>query len=133
MAKQQQTIVSPVIRVAPLGELRIYPITEAELNELEQGSPASVHLNFARSFAGIAATLLVSIWATAIEPDRKFYVFVIAAFACVVTALVFSVLWGINHRGSKRLSQEIRKRMPPPPAIQELPSQVQPLPGDDKN
>jgi glucan phosphoethanolaminetransferase (alkaline phosphatase superfamily) len=130
VAKQQQTIVAPVIRVAPLGELRIYPITEAELDELERGSPASIHLNFALLFWGVAATLVVAILTTSIEPARRFYVFVIATCACIVAALLFSVLWFINHRDSKQLSKRIRERMPPPPAIQELSGNVQQI-GDE--
>jgi hypothetical protein len=108
-----------VIRVAPLGELKVYPITEAELNELERGSAASVHLNFALFFLGIAIPLFFTIWLAGFATDRTFNVFVIFFAVTLVAGLVFSVLWFLSHSRSTRLADEIRRRMPPPPAIQE--------------
>ena len=109
----------PVIRVAPLGELKVYPITEAELNELERGSAASVHLNFALFFWGIAIPLFFTIWLANFTKDRTFNVFVIFFAVTLVAGLVFSVLWFLSNRRSTRLADEIRRRMPPAPAIQE--------------
>ncbi len=36
----------PVIREAPLGELKVYRVYEHQLDELAQGSPVSLLLNF---------------------------------------------------------------------------------------
>ena len=47
MAKQT---ILPVVRVAPLGELKVYPITESELDELARGSASSLYLNFSLFF-----------------------------------------------------------------------------------
>jgi hypothetical protein len=126
----------PVIRVAPLGELKVYLITEAELNELERGSAASVHLNFALFFLGIAIPLFFTIRLAGFATDRTFNVFVIFFAVTFVAGLVLSVLWFLSHSRSTRLAGEIRRRMPPPPAIQEpvemsLPSASQ-LPNQPK-
>ncbi len=123
-----KTSLHPVIRVAPLGELKIYPITEAELNELERGSAASVHLNFALFFLGIAIPLFFTIRLATFVADRTFNVFVIFFAVTLVAGLVFSVLWFLSHRRSTRLSDEIRGRMPPAPAIQESTEVALPLP-----
>jgi glucan phosphoethanolaminetransferase (alkaline phosphatase superfamily) len=109
----------PVVRVAPLGELKVDPITEAELNELERGSAASVHLNFALFFLGIAIPLFFTIRLATFVADRTFNVFVIFFAVTLVAGLVFSILWFLSHRRSTRLADEIRGRMPPAPAIQE--------------
>ncbi len=46
----------PVIREAPLGELKVYRVYEHQFDELAQGSPVSLLLNFSLFFLGIAAT-----------------------------------------------------------------------------
>src|SRR5437773_6268200 len=119
MAKQQPSPMTPVIRFAPLGELKVYAVTEAELDELERGSPASIHLNFALFFWGTAASLFVTIRTVSFAADRAFYVFLVAFAATVIAALVFSVLWFVQHRSAKSLIKRIRNRMPPPTGIQE--------------
>src|SRR6266851_10133365 len=45
--RDESQIVRPVIRVAPLGELKVYTINEHELETLGQGSPGSVYIGFA--------------------------------------------------------------------------------------
>jgi hypothetical protein len=117
MAKQQQ--LSPVVRVAPMGELRIYPITEAELDELARGSSGGIYLNFALFFAGLAISLIVTLNTTTM-PDRRFYVFVIFFAATLVAALVLGVLWFVQHRSTKNLAKQIRERMPRTDPIQEI-------------
>src|SRR5207302_1073926 len=116
VAKQ---IIAPVIRVAPLGELKIYPITESELDELERGSPASIHLNFSLFFWGISASLLATLLTTTIASNRAFIVFVVFFCGSLLAAIVFTVLWFVQHRSSGSLARRIRGRMPPPPGVQE--------------
>jgi hypothetical protein len=61
MAAPKKQPTHPNVRVAPLGELRVYPVYEHELETLGRGSPASLFLNFALALlptaAGIAVTL----------------------------------------------------------------------------
>lgn len=47
MARKGGEPAPPVIRHAPLGELKVYTIYEHELDSLAQGSPTSLLLNFA--------------------------------------------------------------------------------------
>ncbi|MGP0063492.1 MAG: hypothetical protein ACLQGP_07840 [Isosphaeraceae bacterium] len=54
----------PVIRVAPPGELNVYPVYEHQLDLLAQGSPAPLLLNFALFFLGVAATAAGTLWST---------------------------------------------------------------------
>lgn len=116
MAKQA---VSPVVRIAPLGELRVYLITESELAELERGSSASLFLNFALFFLGLAIPLFFTIRVTTFPSDRTFTVFVVFFAVTLVAGVVSLALWFRVHRSSTQLAQLIRSRMPPAPAIQE--------------
>jgi glucan phosphoethanolaminetransferase (alkaline phosphatase superfamily) len=109
---------APVIRVAPLGELKVYAITEAELDQLEHGSPSSIYLNFALFFWGVCLSLFAALLTATGLSNRAFVVFVVFFAVTLVAAAVFSVLWAIHHRSSGNLANRIRGRMPPL-AIQE--------------
>jgi hypothetical protein len=121
VAKQH---IAPVIRYAPLGELKVYLITEAELDELERGSPASIHLNFSLLFVGATVSLLTALLTTTAPSTRAFIVLVALLIGCAIGAIIFGVLWLIHHRSSGSLGKQIRGRMPPPTAVQETASVV---------
>lgn len=114
-----QRIVRPVIRVAPLGELKIWPVTEEELLQLEQGSPAELYLNFALSLLSVGASFLATLLATTIESVRVFIVFVIICVASVIAGVVLLALWWRGRWQIARLIDRIRARMPPPPGVPE--------------
>lgn len=109
------------MRIAPLGELKVYAITEAELNELAHGSPSSIHLNFALFFWGVGGSLLATLLATTIQSTRVFVVFVVFFVGTFIPAVVFSAMWWLQHRSTGDLVRRIRDRMPPAPGIQEVP------------
>ena len=111
---------SPIIRRAPLAELRIYEISEAELNALAQGSPASILLNFSLFLMPISVTLVVTLTTTRIDSARLFVSYVAVAILTLVLGALFLVLWWRLHRSSSKLVQQIRDRMPPP-LIQDRP------------
>src|SRR5205814_1286414 len=105
-------------RFAPLGELKVYVLTEAEVYELARGA-ASIHLNFALFFWGVAISLGFALIATTIPSTRKFVVFVVFFAATLIAGVIFSVLSYIHHRSSGNLLKRILARMPPAPSIQE--------------
>jgi hypothetical protein len=107
----------PAIRVAPLGELRVYVISEEELNVLEQGSPASQNLNFALALLSSGFTSLATLLATDIQSVRTFVVFVVITVVFLVAGVVLFAGWYRLRRSSQGLAQRIRGRMPPPPGI----------------
>jgi hypothetical protein len=122
VAKQQSIQkLAPAVRVAPLGELRVYMISEDELDALERGSPASIHLNFALAFWSVGLSFLVTLLSTTIQSDRTFVVFVVVCVATSIAASVFTILWFRHHRSSGNLAKRIRDRMTPAPAIQLAP------------
>ena len=48
----------PIVLYAPLGELKVYEISEAELEKLEAGPPGQIHLSFALALLPAALTIL---------------------------------------------------------------------------
>jgi len=108
----------PSVRVAPIGELKIYQITENELDELERGSPASYQLTAAIFFLGLAIPLLITLLTLNNPTNKTFTVYVLGFAATALGAVIFFILWGINRRSSKRIATEIRDRMPPQEGIQ---------------
>src|SRR5688500_12251188 len=83
----------PAVRVAPLAELRVYIIGEQELNELGQGSPASVHLNFALALLASGTSFLTTLLTTDILSAKLFTVFVVVTVVFIVAGIVLFANW----------------------------------------
>jgi hypothetical protein len=109
----------PSIRIAPLGELKAWPVYEHELDELARGSPASLYLNFSLSLFSSGMTLLVALLTTTITSDRLFDVFVIGCVISLLASSVLGTMWLRSHSSTSGLIDRIKSRMPPSPAIQE--------------
>jgi hypothetical protein len=78
----------PVIREAPPSELKIYRVYEHQLDLLASASPASLMLNFALFFFGVAATglgtLVTAPPSARLVFDGFFFVFLVCSIAGVV-------------------------------------------------
>ncbi|MCH8054421.1 MAG: hypothetical protein IH895_10190 [Planctomycetes bacterium] len=111
--------VEPVIRVAPLGELKAYIISENELDELARGSPASLLLNLALAFIPTRVTFLIALLTITIQSTRIFIVFVICCVVFVLAGVILLLLWWRYASSSRSMINRIRKRMPPARSAQE--------------
>jgi predicted neutral ceramidase superfamily lipid hydrolase len=114
--------VLPVIRVAPLGEIKIYQILEGELDRLANGPPESIYLNFALTLLPVSFTLLVTLLTTTIRSSRLYQSFVLIAAVTLIIGVILLILWARNRSSTRRLIEDIRNRMPPPPSLQDNPS-----------
>jgi len=113
MMARRRTQLDPAIHRVRLDRLRIFEITEAELEALERGSPESIFLNLAISVLSVAMSLSVALATAKIDNDRTFYVFVIVTVIGYVAGITFGLLWFISRRSLKNVSAEIRSRIPP--------------------
>lgn len=104
---------SPRIRKGRVDSLTLYEITESELDGLEQGSPASLHLNFAIFFISIALSFLVVLLTTTIPSIRTYCFFVIVVVVGFAAGGVLGVLWLKERKSASVLVQRIRRRVPP--------------------
>jgi undecaprenyl pyrophosphate phosphatase UppP len=109
----------PVIRYAPLGELKVYLVYEHELETLAEGSPASLFLNFALTLLPISVTLTIALLTTEIASRWLFDVFVLVCLVTLVSGVVLLVLWVKQRTSAKRTMEQIKNRMPLPGGIQE--------------
>jgi hypothetical protein len=102
----------PVLRVAPLGEVRAYTVSEEELHELARGGNVSLSLNFGISlisvFATVAATFL------SVELAGKLFAGFFSAGLITLILGVYFLLKGIReYRSTSVLVKSIKDRLPP--------------------
>jgi hypothetical protein len=121
MSGGEEKPAGPVIRYAPLGELRVYAVYEHELEILAHGSPASLYLNFALALLSIFATSLVALVTTPIPAGHLYQAFFIICTVTLIIGGILLVLWWREHSSAKTLIQRIKNRMPPPEGIRESP------------
>lgn len=103
----------PAIHRVRLDKLRIFEISEAELEALERGSLESIFLNLAIAVLSIAISFSTTLATTEIPSDRTYAVFVIITSIGYLAGITFSLLWWISRRSLKKVSAEIRSRIPP--------------------
>jgi hypothetical protein len=113
MNARRRTQLDPAIHRVRLDKLRIFEISEAELEALERGSSESIYLNLAIAVLSAAISFSVALATTTIEEDRTFYVFVIVTSVGYVAGVTFVLLWFMSRRSLKKVSAEIRSRIPP--------------------
>lgn len=115
----QQNTLLPAVRLAPLGELRAYMISEEELNELERGSPATLYMNFGLPLIFSGLSFLATLLATPIPSIRVFTVFVVVAVVFLLAGFILLGIWLRHRSSSKHLAKRIRERMPRASGIHE--------------
>ena len=114
----------PIVLYAPLGELRVYEISEAELEKLEAGSPGQLHLNFALAMLPAALTIMITLQTASITSDRVYAGYWIAFWALAVQGIVSLARWRTSSRSHRKLISEIRDRMPTRPLAEQIPTTI---------
>jgi len=120
-----------VVKLAQPGELKAYVVFEHQLDLLAQGSPASLLLNFALFFLGVAATSLGTLVTAPTNLDRTFYVFFIIFIITLIAGIVLLAVWYSMHKSVTSLVVEIKAQMPPNPPVEQGPSEP-PDAGEEK-
>ncbi len=116
--KNQSHPPSPVIRYAPLGELKVYQVQEHELDLLAAGSPSALYFNFAVFLFPIAVTLVVTLTTTEIHSDRLYQSYVAVSAVTFIASCVLFFLWWKSYRATGNLLTQIKNRMPMPEPIE---------------
>lgn len=102
------------LRVAPLADINVYLVSEERLDQLAEGSPASLLLNFGLTLGGIFLSFLSSLLAATLS-DRAFIVFVTVCVVSGVSSLILLAAWWRSHRQVGNLLKQIKDQMPPRP------------------
>ncbi len=105
------------IKLAQPGEIRAYIVYEHQLDLLEQGTPASLLLNFALFFLGVSLTSLGTIVTASPTQERVYNTFLILFLVTLIAGAVLLSLWYVMQRPVNRLVLEIKAQMPPNPPL----------------
>ncbi len=109
-----------VVRIAPLGELRAYTISEHELEKLEQGAPLSDLLTIGLCLLSADVTVLATLLSTSL-PDLTFVLFFCSLLILGLAGAVCTFLGWRLRTNAKELVRQIRARMPDAPPVQQVP------------
>jgi type IV secretory pathway VirB6-like protein len=109
----------PEIRRGCFDVLRIYEVSESELEVLTQGSPNSIHLNFAIFLLSVSISFIIALLTTTIASNRVFIVFVVITVVGAIGGVFLLFLWFKTRKSVSDLVQTIKKRLPPE-GIQEI-------------
>ncbi len=108
----------PPLRIAPLGELRAYTISEHELENLEQGTPVSDLLTIGLCLLSSALTLFCTLVGTPL-PTHTFTLFFCSFLIVGLGGGICTFLGYRLRKSTKELTRQIRARMPETPPIQQ--------------
>lgn len=103
----------PRIVRAPLKELTIYDVSEAELEAIERGGPESLLLNFGILFLTTAISFTVTLATTDIKSVYLYIGFFVVTVVSYAAALVIGSLWLRSLKTRESVIACIRGRRPP--------------------
>ncbi|MDG3007249.1 hypothetical protein [Paludisphaera mucosa] len=109
----------PIVVYAPLGELKVYELSEAEFERLAEGPTGQLHLNFALAMLPTALSILVTLQTATIESNRIYTSYLVAFWLLLVQGLISLFRWWHSNRSHQKLIDDIRARMPKRPGIAE--------------
>ena len=112
-----------VVRLAQPVELKAHVVFEHQLDLLSRGSPASLLLNFALFFLGVAATSLGTLETAPPDQDRGLYAFFIVFIITLIARIVLLAVWHVMHKSVKTLGLEIKAQMPANPSVEQAASE----------
>ena len=89
----------PIVLYAPLGELKVYELSEAELDQLAAGPSDQLHLNFALAMLPTALSILITLQTAEIASDRLYVAYLVAFWALAVQGTISLVRAGGDRGG----------------------------------
>lgn len=111
--RAEHSVFDPFYRVAPLGEIKVYPLTEEELDAIGRGSPGSIFLNFALALLPLSAAFLITLLTTTIDNLGTLVFFISACIICFISGTICLVLARHYHKTTIKVIERIKSRMPP--------------------
>ena len=100
------------VRRGAYRHVTLYDVEERELEDLAQGSPDSLYLNFAVFLLSLASSFLISLL-TAVVSNNVFIVFVVITTVGFIVGIFLLILWLMKRRSVSHLVKNIKSRLPP--------------------
>ena len=111
-AKKTQQF-EPEIKLAPMATLKIFQISESELDSIHKGSINSTLLNLCIFFLSVGLSLLIVLLTTAKSKDNLYISFYVGCVVGFILGLFYLIYWIITLIKGKSLIKTIKKRLPP--------------------
>lgn len=106
-----------VIRYGRLPEVRVYEVSEAELDELESGLAGQIYLNFALALLPAALTVLITLQTVEIQNPRLYIAYWIAFWCLSLRGLLALAQWYKRSGSLKAVAGTIRARVSEEPGV----------------
>ena len=109
-SSQRNSGEKPFIRRGEVDEIKLYTITDYELDVLERGTPA-LFFNVGITLLSISCSFLIALFTTYIDSIRIFVVFIAVVTGSFLGVIVFTCLRWRDRRSFAALIQRIRNRI----------------------
>ena len=106
--------IGPQIVYVPYGELKIYPVSEQELEAIERGGPESIFSSIGIACITTAISLTAALAMTEISSSRIFIIFTVITVIGYLASVVLGLLWWNASRSKKNIIKTIRERLSRP-------------------
>lgn len=100
-----------IIKRARLDSVKIFEVTESELEIIAKGSPNSIYLNFAIFLLSIAASSLITLLSVKIESITVLCIFIITCALGFLLGGLLLILWYRNRNDFTKIITKIRDRL----------------------
>lgn len=101
------------IRRGRVDSVDLYEIKDNELDQLENGSPAGLQLNFAIFVLSLAFSAIASLATATFTSATVRLLFLIVAVTGLGAGAFLIMSWSRNRISNRELCQKIRSRIPP--------------------
>jgi hypothetical protein len=119
-----------VVRRGRVDSVDLFEIKENELDLLEQGSPATLQLNFAIFLLSLAFSAIVTLTTVDLPQGVIRTIYVVIAVVGVLLGGYLLLMWWRTRQSIDEIVAKIRKRMPPE-ALEPVPTKTSSRAGGD--
>ena len=102
--------IGPEIKRFGIKTVEIYDVTNEELEQIENGLPYSIYLNFSISLLSMAVPSIFSLLTTQINNLEIMIIFYCFTICCIILGLIFLIIWFINRKKLPSVIKKIRER-----------------------
>ena len=100
------------IRRGQFDSLRLYEITDYELDTLERGTSSNLFLNFGIALLSISSSFFIALLTTEIPSVAISTTFIAIAAASFGSGAVSLIVWYLTRQSTAALIQKIKSRIP---------------------
>ncbi len=102
---------SPIIKRGRVNSVSLFEVTEQELEQLEQGTPSNLYLNFSILLITLSISFFIALSTAKIESERVFIVFTLVVIVGFIGSIILGVLWIKTKINLGNVVKKIRSRM----------------------